>query len=99
MDGLLMSYKGVVRHTDLRKPIYRVMREVAEKNRFKSERMIWDTTLSRYVYHDRDDIHPAFGLRPDRDDTHYAEGEAGYDSASDAEASSADEDSDGDGCE
>ena len=42
-------------------------------------------------------IHPGFGIRPDRDESHYAEGEETYDSESDLEASSADEDSDGDG--
>eukprot|EP00927_Polykrikos_kofoidii_P062779 TRINITY_DN57583_c0_g1_i1.p1 TRINITY_DN57583_c0_g1~~TRINITY_DN57583_c0_g1_i1.p1 ORF type:complete len:215 (+),score=32.03 TRINITY_DN57583_c0_g1_i1:57-701(+) len=98
LDGLLTSYKGVVHFEDVKKPIYRVRRQVATKNRFQSERMVWDSTSRKYVLVDREEIHPAFGLRTDRDATRYAEGDMGYDSASDAEAESADEDSDGDGC-
>lgn len=98
MDGFLMSFKGVVHHEDIKKPIYRVRRQVAAMNRFKSERMTWASDAARYIYSDREDIHPAFNIRQDRDESHYPDGEAGYDSGSDAEASSADEDSDGDGC-
>mmetsp|Transcript_40325 Transcript_40325/g.111053 ORF Transcript_40325/g.111053 Transcript_40325/m.111053 type:complete len:214 (+) Transcript_40325:113-754(+) len=98
MDGLLMSYKGVVHYENVKKPIYRVQRQVAMKNRFKSERMIWSSSVGKYIYADREDIHPAYGIRSDRDEAQYAEGEEDYDSASDAEASSGDEDSDGDAC-
>eukprot|EP00928_Gymnodinium_smaydae_P003233 TRINITY_DN11154_c0_g2_i1.p1 TRINITY_DN11154_c0_g2~~TRINITY_DN11154_c0_g2_i1.p1 ORF type:complete len:218 (+),score=36.20 TRINITY_DN11154_c0_g2_i1:105-758(+) len=98
MDGLLLQYKGIVHFDDLKKPIYRVRNQIAEKNRFKSERMIWDTTARSYIYADREEVHPAFGLRPDRDEDHYDEGEKGYDSGSDAEAESSDEDEAGDGC-
>mmetsp|Transcript_34294 Transcript_34294/g.60992 ORF Transcript_34294/g.60992 Transcript_34294/m.60992 type:complete len:216 (+) Transcript_34294:95-742(+) len=98
MDGLLCKYKGVVNYESATKPIWRVRRQVALKNRYMAERMVWEGAASRYVFADREDIHPAFGIRPDRNEDHYAEGELTYDSASDAEASSADEDSDGDGC-
>ena len=49
------------------------------------------------MFADREVIHPGFGIRPDRDETHYAPGEQTYDSDSDVEASSGEEDSDGDG--
>lgn len=98
LDGLLLSYKGVVHYEDVRKPIFRVLRQVALKNRYKSERMVWQPDSNAYAFVDREPIHPAFGLRPDRDESRYAEGEPTYDSGSDAEASSTDEDSDSDGC-
>eukprot|EP00929_Paragymnodinium_shiwhaense_P052344 TRINITY_DN26228_c0_g1_i2.p2 TRINITY_DN26228_c0_g1~~TRINITY_DN26228_c0_g1_i2.p2 ORF type:complete len:214 (+),score=34.68 TRINITY_DN26228_c0_g1_i2:108-749(+) len=98
MDGLLLSYKGEVIYENVRKPIFRVQNQVAVKNRFLSERMIFDKSLEKYIFADREEIHPAFGIRVDRDDSRYEEGEVDYDSASDNEASSADEDSDGDGC-
>mmetsp|Transcript_27968 Transcript_27968/g.64546 ORF Transcript_27968/g.64546 Transcript_27968/m.64546 type:complete len:223 (+) Transcript_27968:103-771(+) len=98
MDDLLLSYKGVVHYESNTKPIFRVRRRVALRNRFKAERMVWEASSSKYIYADREDIDPAFGIRPDRDNEHYEEGVADYDSASDPEASSADEDSDGDGC-
>lgn len=97
MDGLLLQYKGVVHYDDIKKPIFRVRNQVAVKNRYKAERMVWDSAEAAYVYADREPIHPGFGLRPDRDESHYAEGEPTYDSDSDPEASSADEDSDADG--
>merc|ERR1712032_1087577 len=98
MDALLLSYKGVVHYESNAKPIFRVQRQVALKNRYKSERMVWDASDGAYAFADREEIHPAFGIRPDRDESHYEEGEATYDSDSDAEATSTDEDSDGDGC-
>merc|ERR1712137_729676 len=63
-----------------------------------SERMVWDTDQRKYLFIDREHINPAFGIRPDRDESAYEEGEKDYDSGSDAEATSSDEDSDGDGC-
>lgn len=98
LDGLLLSYKGFVDYENVTKPIYAVRRQLAMKNRFKSERMVWDPALTKYIFPDREDLHPGFGIRPDRDDDAYAEGEIDYDSGSDGEATSADEDSDGDGC-
>jgi len=97
MDALLTSYKGVVPHDNVKKPIYRVKRKVAVRNRFRSERMVWNGA-GHYVFADREHIHPAFGLQPDRDETVYEDGEEGYDSDSDPEATTTDEDSDGDGC-
>mmetsp|Transcript_87600 Transcript_87600/g.203754 ORF Transcript_87600/g.203754 Transcript_87600/m.203754 type:complete len:225 (-) Transcript_87600:48-722(-) len=97
LDGLLLKFKGVVNFDDPKKPIFRVRDQVALKNRYKAERMVWDATQATYLFVDREPIHPAFGLRPDRDETHYAEGEKDYDSGSDPEATSTDEDSDGDG--
>eukprot|EP00747_Dinoflagellata_sp_TGD_P206750 gnl/TRDRNA2_/TRDRNA2_80421_c0_seq1.p1 gnl/TRDRNA2_/TRDRNA2_80421_c0~~gnl/TRDRNA2_/TRDRNA2_80421_c0_seq1.p1 ORF type:complete len:260 (+),score=31.19 gnl/TRDRNA2_/TRDRNA2_80421_c0_seq1:109-780(+) len=97
MDALLFKFKGVNTFNNVTKPFYTPTRQVAVKNRFKSERMIWDTAESRYIFADREDIHPGFGLRPDHDESRYAEGEQTYDSDSDQEASSCDEDSDGDG--
>ncbi|CAE8705602.1 unnamed protein product, partial [Polarella glacialis] len=98
LDGLLMSYKGFVKHDDPKKPVFRIMNQMAQKNRFKSERMRWEPAQMMYTFADREPIHPGFNIRPDRDETHYAEGEETYDSDDDAEASSSDEDSDGDGC-
>lgn len=95
MDGLLLSYKGVVHYDSNTKPIFRVRNRVALKNRFCSERMVWDKAAGTYMYADREPIHPGFGIRSDQNEANYAEGEATYDSASDDEASSADEDSDG----
>mmetsp|Transcript_88839 Transcript_88839/g.276192 ORF Transcript_88839/g.276192 Transcript_88839/m.276192 type:complete len:250 (-) Transcript_88839:45-794(-) len=97
MDGLLLKYKGVVHFDDPKKPIFRVRDQVAVKNRFQAERMVWDGGQGSYVFADREPLHPGFGLRHDRDDSHYAEGEPSYDSDSDPEASSSDEDSDADG--
>eukprot|EP00931_Biecheleriopsis_adriatica_P112253 TRINITY_DN86852_c0_g1_i1.p1 TRINITY_DN86852_c0_g1~~TRINITY_DN86852_c0_g1_i1.p1 ORF type:complete len:237 (-),score=23.35 TRINITY_DN86852_c0_g1_i1:69-779(-) len=97
LDGQLLSYKGVVNHDDPKKPVFRVMDRVAIKNRYLSERMVWEPARGTYEFADREHIHPGFGIRPDRDETHYAPGEETYDSDSDAEASSSDEDSDGDG--
>ncbi|CAE7860262.1 unnamed protein product [Symbiodinium sp. KB8] len=97
LDGALLSYKGVVHYDDPKKPIYRILNQVALKNRYKSERMVWDTSQAAYIFADREEIHPGFGIRPDRDESHYAPDEETYDSDSDLEASSADEDSDGDG--
>merc|ERR1740123_493663 len=94
LDGLLMLYKGVVNYDDVRKPIFRVRNQVALKSRFKSERMVWNRSTSSYIFADREQIHPAFGIRFDRDESHYREGEDTYDSASDAEATSSEEDSD-----
>merc|ERR1719350_693801 len=95
MDELLCSYKGVVVHENVKQPIFRVRRQVATRNRFKSERMVWNAARSRYLFADREPIHPAFGLRPDYDDTLFDDVERGYDSESDPEATSSDEDSDG----
>ncbi|CAE7229432.1 unnamed protein product [Symbiodinium sp. CCMP2456] len=97
LDGALLSYKGVVHYDDPKKPIYRILNQVALKNRYKSERMVWDTSQAAYIFADREEIHPGFGIRPDRDESHYAPDEETYDSDSDLEASSADEDSDGEG--
>mmetsp|Transcript_18793 Transcript_18793/g.35260 ORF Transcript_18793/g.35260 Transcript_18793/m.35260 type:complete len:238 (-) Transcript_18793:109-822(-) len=97
LDGALLSYKGVVHYEDPKKPIFRVLNQVALKNRYKSERMTWDSSQGAYIFADREDIHPGFGIRPDRDESRYAPDEQTYDSDSDLEASSADEDSDGDG--
>lgn len=98
MDDMLLTYKGVVHYDSVKKPIFRVRRKVALKNRYKAERMVWDQGQGAYAFADREFIHPAFGLRPDRDEGSYVEGEDTYDSASDPEASSSEEDSDGDGC-
>eukprot|EP00434_Breviolum_minutum_P026201 symbB.v1.2.023162.t1/scaffold2071.1/size90608/1 len=97
LDGLLLSFKGLVHFDDPKKPIFRVMNKVAPKNKFRSERMTWDALQGTYAFADREPIHPSFGIRPDRDETNYRPGEETYDSDSDLEASSADEDSDGDG--
>ena len=35
------------------------------------ERMVWDASQSAYVFADREEIHPGFGIRPDRDESHY----------------------------
>lgn len=101
MDGMLLSYKGIVHFNDVTKPIYRVQRQVALKNRFLSERMVWDTGGGKYIFADREPVHPAFGIRYDQSVKSLnlnEEQEPTYDSESDEEASSSDEDSDGDGC-
>merc|ERR1711865_1082129 len=79
MDALLLGFKGHVHHTDITEPIWRVQRQVALKNRYHSERMVWDKSEGSYVFAEREPIHPAFGLRPDRNDDHYADGELTYD--------------------
>eukprot|EP00490_Sorites_sp_Unknown_P016438 CAMPEP_0114693224 /NCGR_PEP_ID=MMETSP0191-20121206/68812_1 /TAXON_ID=126664 /ORGANISM="Sorites sp." /LENGTH=61 /DNA_ID=CAMNT_0001986589 /DNA_START=18 /DNA_END=200 /DNA_ORIENTATION=- len=61
------------------------MNKVATKNKFRSERMTWDSLQGAYSFADREPIHPSFGLRPDRDESHYAPGEETYDSESDLE--------------
>jgi len=97
MDGLLNSYKGVVNYHNNLKPIFRVQRQVALRNPFLSERMLWEASTARYVFADREPIHPAFGISHDQrtqlgevDETAYV--------ASDDEGETTDEDSDGDGC-
>ena len=67
-------------------------------HRYTSERLVWEPAQTRYIFADRPPIYPAFGRRPDLDESHYEENEPTCDSARDAEASSADEDSVGDGC-
>jgi hypothetical protein len=98
MDSLLLEYKGVVKWDDPKKPIFTVRRQVAMKNRYMAERMTLVAEHGHYVHSDREDIHPAFGIKHNRDDTHYAPGELDYASEDDPEATSSDEDSDGDGC-
>eukprot|EP00933_Yihiella_yeosuensis_P026687 TRINITY_DN20751_c0_g1_i1.p1 TRINITY_DN20751_c0_g1~~TRINITY_DN20751_c0_g1_i1.p1 ORF type:complete len:252 (+),score=47.19 TRINITY_DN20751_c0_g1_i1:67-756(+) len=98
LDGLLMSYKGIVNYHNPKQPVFRPLNQVAKKNRFMSERMAWEPSKNVYMFADREDIHPAFGLRPDQDETKYQPGEETYDSDSDAEASSDEEDNNEDGC-
>ena len=54
LDGLLLSYKGVVHFDDPKKPIFRVLKKVAVKNKFKSERMAWDPQQGSYTFVDRE---------------------------------------------
>eukprot|EP00386_Alphamonas_edax_P012774 GDKI01039694.1.p1 GENE.GDKI01039694.1~~GDKI01039694.1.p1 ORF type:complete len:240 (+),score=54.84 GDKI01039694.1:119-838(+) len=91
-DGVLTSYKGNV---PTNKPLFAVPRPIAIKNRYKSEAMEYDDSSGQFVYSQRQNLHPAFGLLHNRDDKHYAEGEKDYDSESDGEADSAGSDSEG----
>eukprot|EP00812_Abedinium_dasypus_P009956 NODE_3608_length_764_cov_266.169252.p2 GENE.NODE_3608_length_764_cov_266.169252~~NODE_3608_length_764_cov_266.169252.p2 ORF type:complete len:155 (-),score=47.73 NODE_3608_length_764_cov_266.169252:183-647(-) len=98
LDWQLLSYKGVVNYDDVTKPIFRVRRRVALKNRYCAEHMEWDPEQRSYIFTEREDIHPAFGILPNRNEDAYAPDEQTYDSESDLELSSDEEDSDGDGC-
>ncbi|CEM29610.1 unnamed protein product [Vitrella brassicaformis CCMP3155] len=94
MDGMLMEFK---RHMPTKKPVFSMPKRVAKRPRYRSEAMSWDPSAGRYVYTDRQPIHPAFNLMPNRDDTRYDEGESDVDSEDELPDDSGDEESDDDG--
>jgi len=92
MDGMLMSFKGLV---DTKSHIFSPLWQVARRNRFCSEPMQLSPE-GVFTFSGRQPVHPAFGLRFDVEDGTENDDLESYESDDDFEADSEELDSDED---